>query len=162
RNLAGKPAMVADTMAVKYANSINSVHYFARLPYGLNDKAVMKRYLGESVIAGKTYHKIEVTFQKEGGGDDFDDIYVYWFNKITNKPDYLAYEFLVDGGGKRFRKALNERYAEGIRFVDYLNYKPATQEVSVYELDSSFMQNELELLSRIELKDIQVNPGNYN
>ncbi|MCE2611942.1 deoxyribose-phosphate aldolase [Flavobacteriaceae bacterium D16] len=162
RNIAGKPVVVPDTMAVKYANSINSVHYFARLPYGLNDKAVMKRYLGESIIEGKSYHKIEVTFQEEGGGDDFDDVYVYWFNKVTYKPDYLAYEFHVDGGGMRFRKALNERYVGGIRFVDYLNYKPVTEEISVYQLDSLFMENQLELLSRIEMEDIEVSPGSYN
>ena len=162
RSLNGQSVMVADTMAVKYANSINSVHYFARLPYGLNDRAVMKRYLGESAIEGKRYHKIEVTFKEEGGGDDFDDVYVYWFNKSTYKPDFLAYEFHVDGGGIRFRKAYNERYVGGIRFVDYLNYKSGNAEVSVYELDTLFMQNKLELLSRIELEDIEVSPGNYN
>ena len=162
RILNGEPSMVADTMAVKYANSINSVHYFARLPFGLNDGAVIKRYLGETTIDDKLYDKIEVTFKEEGGGDDFDDIYVYWFNKATFKPDFLAYEFHVDGGGKRFRKALNERYVEGIRFVDYLNYKPADPQASVYELDSLFIRNELELLSRIELKDIEVIPDSYN
>ena len=162
RILNGKPAMVADTMAVKYANSINSVHYFARLPFGLNDRAVVKRYLGETTIEDQSYYKVEVTFKEEGGGDDFDDIYVYWFNKATFKPDFLAYEFHVDGGGKRFRKALNERYVEGIRFVDYMNYKPTDSKASVYALDSLFIRNELELLSRIELKDIEVIPDSYN
>lgn len=162
RSLNGKQVMVPDSMAVKYSNSINSVHYFVRLPYGLNDRAVMKRYLGESVIEGKLYHKIEVTFKEEGGGDDFDDVYVYWFNQSTYKPDFLAYEFHVDGGGKRFRKAINERYVEGIRFVDYLNYKPGNAGASVYELDSLFVQNKLDLLSRIELEDIKVNRDSYN
>ncbi|MBT8185700.1 MAG: deoxyribose-phosphate aldolase, partial [Eudoraea sp.] len=37
---------VVDSMAHKYANSINSVHYFAYLPYGLNDGAVNKKLLG--------------------------------------------------------------------------------------------------------------------
>lgn len=158
----GIPVNVADTMAVKYANSINSVHYFARLPYGLNDGAVVKRYLGEAEIQGTMYHKVKVTFKEEGGGDDFEDVYIYWFNKNTHKPDYLAYEFHVNGGGMRFRKALNERYIGGIRFVDYLNFKPKTEGASVYELDSLYQQDELELLSKIELQDIQVNPGSYN
>lgn len=162
RSRNGKAITVPDTMALKYANSINSVHYFARLPYGLNDRAVVKRYLGEASIDGNSYHKIEVTFKEEGGGDDFDDVYVYWFNKATHKPDYLAYEFHVNGGGTRFRKAINERYVGGIRFVDYLNYKPGSLEVSVYELDSLLMENELELLSRIELDNIQVNQDSYN
>jgi hypothetical protein len=162
RSINGREIEVPDTMAVKYANSINSVHYFARLPFGLNDRAVMKRYLGEAVINDKTYYKIEVTFKEEGGGEDFDDVYVYWFNKATHKPDYLAYEYHVDGGGLRFRKALNERYVGGIRFVDYLNYKPRSLDFSVHRLDSLFIHNELELLSRIELHEIAVTPDSYN
>lgn len=158
----GKEVVVADTTAVKYANAINSVHYFARLPYGLNDPAVVKRYLGAIEMGGKVYHKIEVTFRQEGGGDDFEDVYVYWFNQGTLKPDYLAYEFHVNGGGLRFRKALNERYVGGIRFVDYENYKPKTSKAGVYELDSLFQLGELELLSEIKLEDIRVTPDNYN
>ncbi|MBT8178392.1 MAG: deoxyribose-phosphate aldolase [Eudoraea sp.] len=162
RQLDGKPISVQDSMATKYANSINSVHYFVRLPYGLNDPAVQKRYLGAADIDGTAYHKIEVTFKEQGGGDDFEDIYVYWLNKETLKPDYLAYEFHINGGGMRFRKALNERYVEGIRFVDYENYKPRTPDANVYELDERFEEGTLELLSRIELEDIRVTPGNYN
>ncbi len=164
RTLDGNPTAVPDTSATKYANSINSVHYFVRLPYGLNDPAVQKRYLGIVEIGETAYHKVEITFREQGGGVDFEDVYVYWFNKETLKPDYLAYEFHVNGGGLRFRKALNERYIGGIRFVDYENYKPNTQanEVSVYELDEQFQQGTLELLSKIELEDIRVTPDNYN
>ncbi len=162
RQINGQSVSVPDSMATKYANSVNSVHYFVRLPYGLNDPAVQKRYLGTVEIGSLSYHKIEITFQEQGGGDDFEDIYVYWINKETLKPDYLAYEFHVNGGGMRFRKAINERYTGGIRFVDYENYKPKTEAVSVYELDSLFLEGALELLSMIELEDIQVTPDNYN
>lgn len=162
RRVDGEQVVVPDTTAVKYANSINSVHYFSRLPYGLNDPAVKKRYLGAIEIGGKAYHKIEVTFRQEGGGDDFEDVYVYWFDQETFKPDYLAYEFHVNGGGLRFRKALNERYVGGIRFVDYDNYKPKSGKADVYELDSLFQLGELELLSQIKLEEIRVTPGNYN
>ncbi|MGI9551572.1 MAG: DUF6503 family protein [Aurantibacter sp.] len=151
-----------DTTANKYANSVNSVHYFASLPFGLNDPAVHKELLGNATVKGKEYHKIKVTFDQNGGGDDFDDIYVYWFNKKTWKPDYLAYEFHVDGGGMRFREAFNERYVNGIRFVDYHNYKTADLATSILKIDSLFEKGSLELLSEIELKDIQVNQGSYN
>ena len=152
---------VADTMARKYANSINSVHYFAYLPYGLNDPAVNKKLLEERSVKGQDYYTIQITFDQEGGGDDFDDVYIYWINKKTFKPDYLAYEFHVDGGGMRFREAYNERFVEGIRFVDYSNYKPI-DEVSLYNLDQLFAANKLELLSKIELEDIRVNADNCN
>ena len=162
RQINGNAISLPDTTATKYANSVNSVHYFARLPYGLNDPAVQKRYLGFVEINGTGYNKVEITFKEQGGGEDFEDIYIYWLNMETQKPDYLAYEFHVNGGGLRFRKALNERYVGGIRFVDYENYKPKSVGISVYKLDEKFQQGALELLSRIELEDIQVIPGNYN
>ncbi|MGB5479646.1 MAG: DUF6503 family protein [Eudoraea sp.] len=161
RTINGNPVIVADSMAVKYSNSINSVHYFAYLPYGLNDPAVNKKLLGETQLGDRQYYKVEVTFDEEGGGEDFDDIYIYWFNKETFKPDYLAYEFNVDGGGTRFREAFNERIINGIRFVDYNNYK-ASKNISVYELEALFKTKELELLSTIRLEDIEVNPDNCN
>ena len=161
RLIGNQVVQVADTMARKYANSINSVHYFAYLPYGLNDPAVNKKLLGERTVKGQDYYTIQITFDQEGGGDDFEDVYVYWINKKTFKPDYLAYEFHVDGGGMRFREAYNERFVEGIRFVDYSNYKPIDT-ASVYNLDQLYAANKLELLSQIELEDIRVNADNCN
>ncbi len=162
RYVEGKLAQLPDSLANSYANSVNSVHYFAYLPYGLNDQAVNKEYLGEIVIKGKKYYKIKVTFSQENGGDDFDDTYIYWFNAKSFKPDYLAYEFHVNDGGFRFREAYNERIVEGIRFVDYNNLKPTKDNESIYQIDSLFIKGELELLSKIELKNLTVNPGNYN
>jgi hypothetical protein len=151
-----------DSLATKYGNSVNSVHYFSKIPYGLNASAVHKELLGETEIKGKLYYKIKVTFDQAGGGDDFDDTYVYFFNKNTFKPDYLAYDFHVNGGGMRFREAFNERYINGIRFVDYNNMKPIDNTGSVLQVDSLFTYNRLKLLSKIELKDVNVSLGNYN
>lgn len=150
-----------DTTANKYASSINSVHYFAYLPYGLNDRAVRKEYLGQVGINGNEYHKIRVTFEEQGGGEDFEDVYIYWFNTDTLKPDFLAYEFHVDGGGMRFREAFNERYVGGIRFVDYNNYRPLAP-IDISDIDSFFGTDKLQLFSKIELTDIAVSPDSYN
>ncbi|MEP0211941.1 MAG: DUF6503 family protein [Cellulophaga sp.] len=147
---------VPDSMAVKFDNAINSVFYFALLPYGLNDAAVKKEFLGEVTIKEKQYYKVKITFSEENGGDDFEDTYLYWFNKETTKPDYLAYKFFVNDGGMRFRVAYNERYVNGIRFVDYENYKPKTESMNILEIDKMFQNNELELLSKIELDNIIV------
>ncbi|NKI32541.1 DUF6503 family protein [Croceivirga thetidis] len=147
---------VPDSMAVKYANSVNSVHYFSRLPYGLNDQAVRKKFLGEVVIANKTYDKVRITFSEENGGEDFEDVFLYWFNKETQKPDFLAYEYQTEGGGQRFRKAFNERYVNGIRFVDYLNFKPKVKGTNFEKIDSLYVNDGLELLSEIKLEEIEV------
>ena len=68
---------VPDSMKVNYSNSVNSVHYFSVLPFGLNDKAVFKKLIGTSTIHKKDYYKIQVTFSEEGGGEDFDDVFVF-------------------------------------------------------------------------------------
>lgn len=145
-----------DSTSSKYSNSVNSVHYFSVLPYGLNDAAVNKFYLGLINIGGKEYHKIKVTFDESGGGDDFEDVFVYWIDAINYKVNYLAYSFHVNGGGMRFREAYNERAINGIRFVDYNNYKPNNNDVSVSDLDKLFGADGLKMLSKIELKNIKV------
>lgn len=145
-----------DSIAFKYANSVNSVHYFARLPYGLNDKAVNKEFLGEEIIKGDSFYKLKVTFQQEGGGKDFDDTYLYWFDKQTFKPSYLAYDYHTDGGGQRFREAYNERYVGDIRFVDYNNFKPKDKSSNLMDIGKLFEEGKLDLLSKIELTDIAV------
>ncbi len=162
RLINGEEVQVIDSMARKYANSVNSVHYFAYLPYGLNDPAVNKKYLGEEELKGQTYHKVQVTFDQQGGGDDFEDTYIYWFNKQTHKPDYLAYDYHTDGGGMRFREAFNERYIEGVRFVDYNNYEPVSIDIPLETIGKLFEEDKLELLSKVELDNVMVSPGSYN
>lgn len=145
-----------DSVSNRYANSVNSVHYFARLPFGLNDGAVNKELIGEETLKGKAYYKLKVTFDQANGGEDFEDTYVYWFDKQSFKPHYLAYEFHVDGGGQRFREAYNERYINGIRFVDYNNFKPKKKGTSIFEIGKLYEKGELDLLSKITLDSISV------
>lgn len=147
---------LSDSIARVYSNSVNSVHYFSKLPYQLNDPAVQKELLDEIVIKEKVYYKVKVTFEQDGGGDDFDDTYLYWINKETFKVDYLAYEFHVDGGGMRFREAYNERFVGGIRFVDYYNSKPKVSGTSIMQIDSLYRNEALQLLSKIELEDVTI------
>lgn len=153
----GLPVKVADSMAVKYTASINSVHYFSTLPHGLNDKAVNKTLLGEEQINNKTYYKIKVTFNQEGGGEDYEDVFIYWIDKASFKLSYLAYSYNEDDGvGMRFREANNERYVNGIRFVDYNNYKAENTETKLTDLGKAFENNQLKLLSKIELENVSV------
>ena len=70
-----------DSIANTYKASVNSVHYFSVLPYGLNDEAVNKTLLENEEIKGKNYYKIKVTFNPEGGGEDYEDVFIYWIDK---------------------------------------------------------------------------------
>ncbi len=149
---------VHDSMAVKYIESINSVFYFALLPYKLNDEAVISEFLGQEEISSSLYYKVKIKFKEEGGGIDHEDEFIYWFDSKDYSLDYLAYSFQVNGGGKRFRKAYNERIVNGIRFVDYENYKPMEEtEIPLEKLGIAFKEEKLELLSKIELKKLEVN-----
>ena len=156
RSINAKLVNVADSMIAKYRNSINSVHYFSVLPFGLNAAAVNKKLLKSATLKGKEYYKIEVTFSKEGGGDDFDDVFIYWIGKEDFLVDYLAYSYHTNGGGKRFRVLKEQCIKNGIRFVDYHNYKPLNESVSLADVDQAFESNGLIKVSEIILKDIEV------
>ena len=149
---------VPDSMAVKYTSSVNAVHYFSILPYGLNDKAVNKYNLGTVEIKGKSYQKIKVTFDEEGGGEDFEDVFVYWINTETFEVDYLSYSYEEDNNdiGLRFREAYNIRTVNSLTFADYKNYKPSDTLATVENMDSLFVAKKLKLLSKIELENIKV------
>lgn len=151
----GEVAHVPDTMKIKYSNSINSVLYFMQLPYLLNDPAVRKKYIGEIQVKNEKYHVIKITFKAEDGGKDFEDEYMYWINKSTNKVDYLAYNYQTDGGGVRFRSAYNRLERGGILFQDYVNYE-APINTKLHLLPKLFEDDKLKELSRIENFNISV------
>jgi len=154
RTVDGRKVDLTEKQIRGFSNSVNSVHYFTFLPFFLNDKAVYKKLLGESTIKGKNYYKIQVTFAQDGGGDDHDDVYMYWIGKDDYNLDYLAYSFEVNGGGVRFRSAYNKRTVGGIIFQDYVNYKH-DKETPVSKLDELFERNELIELTKIELVNIE-------
>lgn len=142
-----------------YSNSLNSVVYFVLLPYPLNDPAVDKEYVGETMLAGEPYHKIRVTFSQDGGGEDFDDVYIYWIHREQHTMDYLAYSFHVNGGGTRFRKVYNVREIEEIRFADYINYESTVEDFALEDYDRLFEEGKVKELSRIETRNVEVQTG---
>jgi hypothetical protein len=157
----GTKLILPDSTASKYSNSVNSVHYFVQLPYGLNEAAVKKELVGEAEIDGKKYYEIQVTFAQEGGGLDHEDVYMYWIAQEGFTVDYFAYKYYTGKGGIRFRQAYNPRIVSGIRFVDYKNYKLEPWEtVDLKTVDSLFTAGKLELLSEIKTEDVSVEVPN--
>ncbi|WP_149274669.1 DUF6503 family protein [Pareuzebyella sediminis] len=137
----------------KYSEALNSVIYFALLPYKLNDKAVNKTYIGKTSIKGENYDMVGVNFDRIGGGNDHNDEFLYWFNTETHTMDYLAYSYETNGGGVRFRSAYKPRTIDGIRFQDYINYE-ASLGTPLHELSELFENGKLKELSRIETENI--------
>jgi len=134
-------------------NSLNSVIYFATLPHKLNDKAVNSKFIENTTIKDIPYTVLEITFNKNGGGEDHEDEFYYWINNDTKKIDYLAYNYKVNKGGVRFRSAYNIRTIDGITFQDYINYK-AEVGTPLKDLPALYEAEKLKELSRIKTEKI--------
>lgn len=142
--------------SLAFAESVNSVVYFILQPAFLTDPAVRASYLGTGKLKGEIYDKLKITFAQEGGGIDYQDEFVYWIHADRHTLDYLAYNYLTNGGGARFREGFNFREAAGIRFADYINYKPANGNRAVETFDLLFESGKLTEVSRIINEDIQL------
>lgn len=136
-----------------YARSVNSVRYFFMLPYGLYDPAVYRSYLGETTIKEEPYHEVRITFDEVGGGRDHDDVFYYFFHREEGTLDYLAYNYIVDGGGVRFREAINRRVVDGLVVQDYVNYG-LEGDTAIRQIAERFAAGELKRLSEIVSENI--------
>lgn len=162
-NNAGFTRMRNDTVLVlpeerikAFSNSVNSVMYFALLPFGLNDASVIKERLPNTTLKGESYHVIKVSFQQEGGGTDFDDEFLYWIHAKKYTVDYLAYLYHTEGGGLRFREAYRQQTVSGILFQDYINYEPEDEKnTRLDELETLYASDKLKELSRIDLENMK-------
>ncbi len=152
RILNGTELKLEEKDYLKYSESLNAVIYFLQLPLKLNDPAVIKKYIGETSIKGKKYHKIEISFDQSKGGADHNDVYYYWFDTEDYSMDHFAYS----AGGNRFREVLRTQEAGGVIFQDYINYQMPSDDslTTVFKYDSLFEAGKLRELSRIELKNI--------
>lgn len=137
-----------------YQNATNSVIYFALLPFHLDDPIINRQLMRSVKIKNEPYYKVEITFG-EGGGENFENAYVYWIHKENFTIDYFAYSFNANGGGVRFREVSDVKIVEGIRFQNYNNYT-IYEDYPAHELDYAFEMDQLELVSKIELQNISV------
>ncbi len=141
--------------------AVNSVVYFALLPYFLSDPAVRAQMLPADTIAGQPYRAVEVTFQEEGGGRDWEDRFVYWLHPERRTVDYLAYYYHTDETGTRFREAVGARAVNGVRFQDYLNFTADPDTLGPPGLERFVERKaagDLKEVSEIRLENVQVRP----
>lgn len=155
RYIDGKVADITEKKRKAYSNSVNSVIYFAFLPWVLNDHAVIPTYLGRDTIKGEVLDQIDIAFTTDNGGEDADDEYMYWFTPDTRQLKYLAYSH-PGGKAPRFREAYNERQVDGIVVRDYYNWNtPGNKARSIKALPAGFEAGELNLLSEINLEEVR-------
>jgi hypothetical protein len=154
--LDGVPLQLSSKDSLAHAESLNSVVYFTMLPLNLNDAAVSKELVGIDTLDGRAYHQVKVSFEPLGGGIDFEDVYLYWFDVEDYSMDFMAYSFQVNDGGTRFRKAVMPRRVNGILFQDYENYKGPSPD-SLSFVAGMYEASRLELLSTVSLGNLKVN-----
>lgn len=155
RTVNGTPIELSPKDITIHTEALNSVVYFATLPYKLNDAAVNTSYVERKTIKGQDYDVLAVSFDQEDGGVDHDDKFMYWINTDTKTVDYLAYSYETNDGGVRFRSAYNPRTVGGIRFQDYINYE-APIGTPLSELPNLYETGKLKELSRIKTEDVSI------
>ena len=159
RAVNGTPVSLSPDDSARIMTPLNSVPYFVLLPYRLRDPAVQLDYRGTTTIEGEPYDQVEVTFREAGGGEDFEDVYMYWFHRDRHTMDYLAYTFEEgDGTDSRFRRARDIRTVGGIRFADYDNL---SADWSVIDGDLTrypvlYEQGALDDVSDIDTENVEV------
>lgn len=90
------------------------------------------------IFKNEFYYKIRVIFWAEGGGEDYQDEYIYWFYCDWYMMDYFVYNYQVNGGGVCFWEVYNICMVEGLCVVDYCNYKLVFYSMEVVVFDFLF------------------------
>ncbi len=154
REVNGLVTPLSSKDSLKYAESVNSVVYFALLPLKLNDDAVEKKYLKSVMVKGKAYDEIEVKFKKENGGSHHDDIFYFWFDGADHSMDYFAYS----KGGNRFRAIDGlQKVGDKYYFQNYENFEyKGKEKLPLSDYHILFEQDKLTKLSEIILENIKV------
>lgn len=147
RSVNGEKLKLTEEDESRFSNSLNSVAYFYQLPLPLKDDAAIITLLENTLIEGKEYATLKVSFSEENGGTDHEDTYRYYFDTSTYALSYLSYDFHINDGGVRFRKAYQRPRGDFI-FLDYDNYK-APKGTPLDSLPILFEKGKLELLSKI-------------
>lgn len=161
--LAGKPQDIPADREQSLRDYVSARIYFPLLPYRLSDPSADQEDLGLETWPAeedgtRRLHKVKVTFEA-GSSTDAQDEYLYWFDPETGRLEQFAYSFR---GGLRFRVAENFRRVGGILFSDQENYgidwEDPGDAVPVEAITPELVEEELEHVSTVRLRDIWVEP----
>ncbi len=155
RKINAQLTQLTEEKSQAYQGSVNSVMYFTLLPYGLDADAVQSRYIGIDTLNGEVYEQVEVTFRQEGGGEDFQDVYLYWFHQQDFTLDYFAYSYEVNEGGIRFREARKRQTVGGVILQNYDNYE-VEKGTPLLQIGKLWEADKLKKLSEIKNENIKM------
>ncbi|MDE2976855.1 MAG: hypothetical protein OXU63_04975 [Acidobacteriota bacterium] len=141
---------------VRAESYVNQRMYFLFLPYKLNDPGTFKEDQGLEEWNGRQLHRVRVTFEPDSSAGA-DSAYIYWFDPETARLEQFAYDYSA-GTGLRFRTLRNYRRIGGLLFYDADNHGLNTPDggLTVDDITPAYAEEELPLVSRIELRDVDV------
>jgi hypothetical protein len=151
-----RPVTIDEETRASIETAVNSVIYFGFLPFRLDDPAVRARDMGTAEFEDRTLETVEVTFEPEGGGVDWEDRFIYWFDAEEGTLEYLAYRFHTGDGGTRFRRAINRRDIDGILIQDYENFTADPEIRDIAEYLDRYRAGELTLVSEVRLENVRI------
>ena len=128
--------------------------FFPFLPYTLKGGDIHFEDQGLETWDDRSLQRVKVTFAPDTS-NDADDAYLFWFDPDTGRVEQFGYDF---NGGIRFRKATSFTRVGGILFSTQENYAVDGGRVPVDTLTPEYVAEEMELLSIVELSDIDVTP----
>lgn len=88
---------IEDPQAIAVSNFLRQANYFwFVMPYKLNDKGTISKYIGKEDYNGTSYDKVEVTYDPAITGKEQNDIYILYVNPATKMIDrfYFSLPFL--------------------------------------------------------------------
>ncbi len=152
----GAPIDMDEEARRKAESSVNQRMYFLFLPWKLNDPGVFKEDQGLEEWHGRLLHRVRVTFEP-GSSDGASSAYIYWFDPDSARLEQFAYDY-GNGTGLRFRTLRNYRRIGGLLFHDADNFGLNTPDggLTVDAINPAWVAEALPLVSRIELRDIDV------
>ncbi|MGF1510766.1 MAG: DUF6503 family protein [Myxococcota bacterium] len=135
--------------------SLNSIVYFASLPYPLLDPAVHVEKRADQRIRGRAFHVLDVSFRRQGGGDDHEDTFRYWLDAESSLITFMAYRFSRDGGGVRFREATDYVTVGRVRFIQWKNFGVQDSTPPFDQVLKRWREGTLPLISVVELEHLR-------
>lgn len=155
----GEPVRVPRRREQGWRDHVDARVWFPFLPYGLAGDGVYlhDRGLVEWPVEGggaRELREVKVTFQP-GSSSGAEDEYLFWFEPETGRLEQFAYSF---AGGLRFRRAFDFRRVGGLLFADNENYGVDGEGYRVDQVTPEFVAEEMEHVSTIRLRDIEVEP----
>ena len=89
---------VEDPKAVGTSEFLRRANYFwFVMPYKLNDKGTIAKYLGQEDYNGTTYDKVEITYDASITGKEQNDIYILYVNPTTKLIDRFFFSLPAMG-----------------------------------------------------------------